>query len=171
MVFSIHGSSDVLSGGPSGPLGVRVRSTSGWSPANVITDDNAEENHAITVANAATSSFVLSVLPGTFDLLVRYRFIGTTPSDANLHLDQSGRTTLAITAVTPADTYDGGETYFGRSGWYDLGQATLEEGTLTIEVDGPGSAGDSVVIDEIAFRAIPAIGVGAQVIGTSNVIG
>ncbi len=171
MVFSIHGSSEVVSGGASGPRGIRVKSTAGWSPIVSLTDENAEENHAISVATALSSSFVLAVLGGKFSVLVRYRFTGDSPSNASLHLDQSGRTTLAVTAVTPSALYEGGVSFNGRSGWYDLGQVTLEEGTLTLEVEGPASSGDAVVIDEIAFREVAGIGIGSQVIGTSNVIG
>ena len=78
---------------------------------------------------------------GSYRVLVRYRFSGTSPSQGYVRFNQTGQTqqSLDVPVVTPAATFDGTISYNGRSGYYNLGTVTLVAGTLNLKVVGPAS--------------------------------
>ena len=93
---------------------------------------------------------------GSYRVLVRYRFSGTSPSQGYVRFNQTGQTqqSLDVPVVTPAATFDGTISYNGRSGYYNLGTVTLVAGTLNLKVVGPASTGDAVVFDDIVLSPI-----------------
>lgn len=144
-----------------------------WISANALRlhDTNATRNQAWTIGQSETMQFTTMVLDGQYNAYLRYRFNGTTPDDGNLHFDQAGRTTLTVTALTPAATYDGPLTYEAVAGFYDLGLVSLTEGQLTIVVDGPTTAGDALIFDELVLYPKLSGGIGSMIIETDFIVG
>lgn len=144
----------------------------GWTSDSAVhvSDVNAVKRHALRVGEDALTpqeaSRISIGVPGNYNVYVRYRFEGSAPGNANLRIVQGGTTNLTLTAVTPALTYDGGVTFNGDSGYYDVGSITLTDAAMTMTVQGPASAGDFVIVDHVVFAPVVLPGIGSMVIET-----